>query len=100
MVGAPSGVVAASGLIGGYGIARWTKWRPLGGVALAAAGTVAARQWHAQAGTGPEAPLSDLYLVAFAGSHPPAKRIGAWPSVLTPASAMAFASWAVAGRRA
>lgn len=40
----PTSVVAASGLVGGYGVARWTKQRPLGGVALAAAGAVAARQ--------------------------------------------------------
>ncbi|PWS48017.1 hypothetical protein DLE01_28820, partial [Streptomyces sp. FT05W] len=33
----PAAAVAAGGLLGGYGIARWTRKRPLGGVALAAA---------------------------------------------------------------
>ncbi|MCW8221364.1 hypothetical protein H5I60_33585, partial [Streptomyces griseolus] len=42
----PAAAVAAGGLVGGYGVARWTKKRPLGGVALAAAGSVAAYEWN------------------------------------------------------
>jgi hypothetical protein len=41
---------AAGGLIGGYGVARWTGKRPLGGIALAAAGSLAAYEWNRQAG--------------------------------------------------
>jgi len=37
----PSAVVAASGLVGGYGVARWTKKRQLGGAVLAVAGVAA-----------------------------------------------------------
>jgi hypothetical protein len=73
----PSSLVAAAGLIGGYGVARATKKRELGGVALVAAGAVA----------------------AFAGSHPLAKKVGAWPSVLTVAGGVALASWAAVDRR-
>ncbi|MEW2575031.1 hypothetical protein [Streptomyces syringium] len=91
----PTSVVAASGLVGGYGVARWTKQRPLGGVALAAAGAVAARQWAQSAGAGKAAALSGLYVAAFAGSHPLAKKVGAWPSVFAVASGVALASWAV-----
>ncbi|MER6999872.1 hypothetical protein [Streptomyces sp. NPDC000410] len=91
----PAAAVAASGLIGGYGVARWTKKRPLGGVALAAAGAVAARQWQQEAGGKAAAGLSAAYVAAFAGSHPLAKKVGAWPAVFTVAGGVALASWAV-----
>ncbi|MFE4174921.1 hypothetical protein ACFRR7_23205 [Streptomyces sp. NPDC056909] len=91
---------AAGGLVGGYGIARWTKKRPLGGVALAAAGAVAARQWQRTGGTKTAVGLSVAYVAAFAGSHPLAKKIGAWPAVLTVAGAVAVASWTVTRRAA
>ena len=95
----PSSLVAAGGLIGGYGLARATKKRELGGAALLAAGTVAAVQWQRAAGPAATAALAGLYVAAFAGSHPLAKKLGAWPSVLTVASGVAVASWAVADRR-
>ncbi|MDT0451508.1 hypothetical protein [Streptomyces hesseae] len=91
----PTSLVAAGGLVGGYGVARWTKKRPLGGVALAAAGALAAKQWKNTAGTGAAAGLSGLYVAAFAGSHPLAKKVGAWPSVLGVSAAVALASWVV-----
>ncbi|MFD5425865.1 hypothetical protein [Streptomyces sp. NPDC127084] len=91
----PSAAVAASGLIGGYGIARWTGKRPLGGVALAAAGAAAALQWQWEAGGRAAAGLGAAYVAAFAGSHPLAKKLGAWPAVFTVAGGMALASWAV-----
>lgn len=99
MAKVPTAVVAAGGLVGGYGVARWTKKRPLGGVALAAAGAVAARQWQRQAGTAGAAALTGLYAAAFAGSHPLAKRLGAWPSVFAVSGAVALASYVVADRR-
>ncbi|MEU1375310.1 hypothetical protein ABZ442_16860 [Streptomyces triculaminicus] len=94
----PTSVVAAAGLVGGYGVARWTKKRPLGGVVLAAAGAVAARQWRESAGSGAAVALSGAYVAAFAGSHPLAKKVGAWPSVFGVAGAVALASWAVERR--
>ncbi|MFI1970142.1 hypothetical protein BLA24_19010 [Streptomyces cinnamoneus] len=98
MTGVPTPLVAASGLVGGYAVARWTRKRPLGGVALAAAGAVAARQWRDVAGSGAAASLTGLYVAAFAGSHPLAKKIGAWPSVFAVAGGVALASWAVERR--
>lgn len=100
MAKVPTSVVAASGLIGGYGVARWTKQRQLGGVALAAAGTLAARRWHRAAGAGTAVALTGLYTAAFAGSHPLAKKLGAWPAVFATAGVVATASWLVADRRA
>ncbi|GAA2299985.1 hypothetical protein Scani_71590 [Streptomyces caniferus] len=99
MAGIPTAVVAAGGLVGGYATARWTKKRPLGGVALAAAGAVAARGWRQKAGNATAAALSGAYVAAFAGSHPLAKKIGAWPSVFTVAGGVALASWVAVDRR-
>ncbi|MFD5292749.1 hypothetical protein ACFWJV_31725 [Streptomyces rochei] len=100
MARVPSAVVAASGLVGGYGVARWTKRRELGGAVLAVAGAAAARQWRARAGGSAAGALTAAYVAGFAGSHPLAKKVGAWPSVLGVAGAVALASWAVADRRA
>jgi hypothetical protein len=42
--------------------------------------------------------LLGIYAAAFAGSHPLAKRIGAWPAVLAAAAASGAASWVLADR--
>lgn len=99
MAKVPAAAVAAGGLIGRYGVARWTRKRQLGGVVLAAAGATAARQWRRQAGGKAAGALTVAYVAAFAGSHPLAKKVGAWPSVFGVAGAVALASWAVADRR-
>ncbi|GAA2810223.1 hypothetical protein GCM10010441_38600 [Kitasatospora paracochleata] len=88
----PTSAVAAAGLIGGYGVARWSGRRELGGAVLAAAGATAAVQWQRAAGTATAAALTGLYVAAFGGSHPLAKKIGAWPSVLTVSGLVAGAS--------
>ncbi|WP_459610418.1 hypothetical protein [Corynebacterium urogenitale] len=74
--------VVATGLIGGWLTARETGIRPLGGVLLAAAGGWAARSWSAKAGAPTAAGLTAAYIAAFGLSHPLAKKIGSWPSVL------------------
>jgi len=99
MAKVPAAAVAASGLIGGYGVARWTGKRQLGGVVLAVAGATAAQQWRQRAGGRAAGALTVAYVGAFAGSHPLAKKVGAWPAVFGVAGAMALASWAVADRR-
>lgn len=71
------------GLIGGYGTARATGNRPLGGAVLAAAGLHAGRTWLARRGGATTAALASIYVLGFGLSHPLAKKIGAWPSVLT-----------------
>ncbi|MFD4575115.1 hypothetical protein ACFWNK_26665 [Streptomyces sp. NPDC058417] len=96
----PSAVIAAGGLVGGYGVARWTRKRQLGGVVLAAAGAAAAQRWRRQAGGPAAGALGVAYVAAFAGSHPLAKKVGAWPSVFGVAGAVAALSWAVADRKA
>ncbi|MFJ9809829.1 hypothetical protein ACIRTB_16540 [Streptomyces sp. NPDC101158] len=91
----PSPVIAAAGLVGGYAVARWTKKRPLGGAVLAVAGGVAAREWQQVGGAKVAGGLTAAYVAAFAGSHPLAKKIGAWPAVFSVAGAMAATSYAV-----
>ncbi|MEV7024992.1 hypothetical protein [Kitasatospora sp. NPDC093558] len=90
--GAPAALTAAGGLLGGYGVARWTGWRELGGAVLAVAGAGAAAQWHRRSGVRTAAALTGLYVAAFGGSHPLAKRIGAWPSVFAVTGVVAAAS--------
>ncbi|THC47494.1 hypothetical protein [Streptomyces sp. A1499] len=94
----PGAVVAAGGLVGGYATARFTERRPLGGVVLAGAGAVAARQWRESAGAGAAVALSAAYVAAFAGSHPLAKKVGAWPAVGAVAAGIALTSWTLADR--
>ena len=77
----PTAPVVAAGLVGGYATARFTGKRPLGGVVLAAAGAMAAKQWTQQVGPVGAAVLTGVYVGAFGASHPLAKKIGAWPSV-------------------
>ncbi|MCM3265555.1 MULTISPECIES: hypothetical protein [Streptomyces] len=99
MAKVPTAAVAASGLVGGYSVARWTKKRQLGGAVLAVAGAAAAHQWTKRAGGKAAGALTAAYVAAFAGSHPLAKKVGAWPSVFGVAGAMALASYVVADRR-
>ncbi|MFE4591240.1 hypothetical protein [Streptomyces laurentii] len=95
-----SPAIAAAGLVGGYAVARWTKKRPLGGAVLAAAGAVAGREWYRAVGAKGAAGLGAGYVAAFAGSHPLAKKIGAWPAVFSVAGAMAGASYVVSRKAA
>ncbi|WP_063814007.1 hypothetical protein [Streptomyces scabiei] len=59
----------------------------------------AARQWQQAAGGRAAGALTAGYVAAFAGSHPLAKKVGAWPAVFGVAGVMALASWAVADRK-
>lgn len=90
--------VAATGLIGGYLAARETGIRPLGGVLLGLAGAYAGRTWLKKRGPATAAVLSALYIGGFGASHPLAKKIGAWPAVLSVTAASAGASWALVDR--
>jgi hypothetical protein len=99
MASFPTAPLAAGSLIGGYLAARLTKKRPLGGVVLAAGGAVCTWQWLHRVGKLPAAGLLVTYLGAFGASHPLAKRIGAWPSVLSVAALSGGTAWVVSDRR-
>jgi hypothetical protein len=95
----PTAAWTTAGLIGGYGIARATGVRWLGGAALLGAGAAAAHTWWHRGGPTQTGALSAIYILGFGLSHPLAKRIGAWPSVLTVTAASAAASWILVDSR-
>lgn len=94
----PTSALVTVGLIGGYGMARLTGVRPLGGAVLFAAGAAAAHNWWRKSGPITTATLSTSYLLGFGLSHPLAKKIGAWPSVFAVTGVNAAAAWALADR--
>jgi len=96
----PTAPLVAGSLVGGYAVGRATKVRALAGVVLAAGGVLAGRQWLARSGPATTAALAATYVGAFGLSHPLAKRIGAWPAVLTVAGVAAGAAWAFSDRAA
>ena len=79
----PTAPIVATGLIGGYLVARETKRRELGGAVLLAGGIIAGKRWREQGGLSGAVLLEGIYLGAFGASHPLAKKIGAWPAVLS-----------------
>ncbi|YAL83201.1 hypothetical protein ACMYYO_14955 [Dermacoccaceae bacterium W4C1] len=91
--------VTAFGLLGGYLTARESGIRPLGGVVLGAAGLLAGRSWLAKTGPATTAALATTYLGGFGASHPLAKKIGAWPAVLSVTAVSAGASYLLSDRR-
>ena len=102
----PTAPLAAGGLIAGYAVAAGTGSRALGGVVLSIFGLWCIAVWARRHGTRTALTLAGLGLAAFAISHVLALAVGAWPSVLLVAAAMAAATWTLAdakpprGRRA
>lgn len=95
----PTAPVCAGSLVAGYVVARKTGIRPLGAVPLVVGASWCTRRWWASDGAPVAGALLGVYGAAFAGSHPLAKRIGAWPSVLAVAAVAAGASWVLSDRR-
>ncbi len=94
----PTAALLAGGLIGGFTLAQQTGVRPLGGVAMLAANAAALRQWHAVGGVPLAAGLTAAYWTAMGVSHPLAKKVGTWPSVVGVTAAVAGAAWVLADR--
>jgi hypothetical protein len=88
-------LLAAAGLVGGFAAARYTKRRELGGAVFAVAGAFAGREWARATGPASAAALGAVYTLAMGGSHPLAKKVGPWPSVLLVTAATVLASEAV-----
>lgn len=95
----PTAPIAGGSLIAGFALARVTGVRPLGAVPLALGGGWCTRQWLQRGGMPTAGGLLAIYAGAFVGSHPLAKRVGAWPSVLAVSAASEGASWLLADRR-
>jgi hypothetical protein len=94
----PTAPIVAAGLVGGFAAARYTGRRELGGAVLAAAGALCGRSWLRSSGPGVMGLLIGVYAAAFGGSHPLAKKIGAWPSVLAVTAVASGITYALADR--
>jgi hypothetical protein len=95
----PTAPVAAGSLIVGFAVAAATGSRPLGGVVLALGGVWCIREWTRRHGPRTATILAGAGLLAFIGAHVLATAIGAWPSVLLVAAAMAAVAWSRADGR-
>jgi hypothetical protein len=95
----PTAAVVATGLVGGFALARYSGRRELGGLFYAGCGAWCAREWVRTGGPAMSTGLGLTYVAAFGGSHPLAKRIGAWPSVAVATAVAAGAAAALADSR-
>ncbi|WP_421120565.1 hypothetical protein ACE2AJ_04425 [Aquihabitans daechungensis] len=96
----PTAPIVAGSLIGGYYVARTTKNRKLGGAVLAVGGVVAKTEWMKTSGPVTTTLLTGIYYGGFGLSHPLAKKIGAWPSVLSVAAVAAASAYLLSDRKA
>lgn len=96
----PTAPVAAAALIAGFAVAVSTGSRPLGGIVLALGGAWCIRQWLIRHDRRTAVTLGCVGFAAFVLSHLIALVIGAWPSVLLCASAVAAVVWVRADNRA
>lgn len=89
-------IIASASLIGAFGVAQAADNRTAGGVVLLAGG--AAATWHWWRVAGPKAAVANatIFAAAFVLSHPLAKQIGAWPSVVTVTAVTAGATYLIA----
>lgn len=85
-------VLAANGLIGGFGVVKVTHHRYWGGMFAAIFGLGVIAHCYRSAGSGPACALGVVYISALGDSHPLAKKIGPWPSVLTVSTVTAAAA--------
>lgn len=81
--------LTSAGLVAGYGTARATGVRALGGVVLGAFGVATFLVVNRAVGPVRAGAVTAAYLGAFGGSHPLAKRLGAWESVAAVAAGTA-----------
>ena len=95
----PTAPVAAGSLILAYGVAVASGSRPLGGVVLAIGGLWCIRAWTQRHGARTAGILAGVGLAGFIISHVLALAIGAWPSVLVVAVAVAAVAWTRADSR-
>jgi len=89
----PTALLAAVGLIAGFGVAVGTGSRPLGGAVMAVFGLTCIHLWLRRDGRQTAIRLTLVGLAAFAFSHVLGLVIGAWPSVLVVSAVTAWACW-------
>jgi hypothetical protein len=95
----PTAVLAATGLITGYGVAVASGSRPLGGVVLVLFAVPCLAVWSRRHGPRLTAALAVLGGAAFAFSHVLGSLIGAWPAVFVTAGVTFGVYWRVSDSR-
>jgi len=90
---APTSLLAAAGLIAGFGTAVASGSRPLGGAVMAAFGLTCIYFWVRRDGAATAVRLTLVGLAAFALSHVLGLVIGAWPAVLLVSAVTAWFCW-------
>ena len=96
----PTAPIVAGSLIGGYYVARTSKNRKLGAAVLGVGGVIAKTEWMKTSGPVTTTILSGIFYGGFGLSHPLAKKIGAWPAVLTVAGVAATSAYVLNDRKA
>jgi hypothetical protein len=89
----PTAPIAATGLIGGFGVAMMSGSRALGGVVLVICGLACIAIWLRRDGHQTAMILTLAGLLAFALSHLLGLIVGAWPAVLFTAAGTAVLYW-------
>jgi hypothetical protein len=89
----PTAPIAAASLIAGYAVVVATGSRALGGLVMALGGLWCIHTWLQRHGARTATTLGCVGLGLFIVSHLLALAIGAWPSVVAVAGAMAWAAW-------
>ncbi len=92
-------LLTAAGLLGGFAVARRNGNRRAGGAVFAVAGAGSFLGWRRSLGTRPALGLLALYGAAMGGSHPLAKKIGAWQSVAAVTATVAGVSTLAMSRK-
>ncbi|WP_243789163.1 hypothetical protein [Saccharopolyspora gloriosae] len=92
MRSASPALLSSAGLIAGFGVTRLQRHRSWSGLVAGAGGLAAMDSCRRRSGGGRALVLGAAYAGALAGSHPLARRIGAWPAVLTAAAGVAGAA--------
>ena len=95
----PTALLAATGLIAGFGVAVASGSRALGGIVLAIFGVACIAIWLRRDGRQTAIMLAVAGLLAFAISHVLGLVIGAWPAVLLTASGTAALCWRASDSR-
>lgn len=96
---APTSVLAATGLIAGFGVAVASGSRPIGGLVLAACGVPCMVIWARRHDRWTTLLLTSGGLAAFALSHGIGILIGPWPAVILTAALTAAAYWRLSDSR-
>lgn len=91
-------LLTSAGLLGGFGVARATGKRWAGGAVLGGVGAGVFALVLRTAGPLRATAVTVTYLGAFGGSHPLAKRLGAWQSVAAVTGAVAIPAALLADR--